>query len=50
VPKISLQKNNIPFLFGGVGKLSVDSANLQLNQPLDPLRIDAAQTGFRYWR
>jgi len=46
MPKISLQKSDIPFLFGGAGNLSVDSANLQLNQPLDPFAPSIFKVAF----
>src|SRR4030095_12463226 len=34
--KISFQKNQIPFLLAGTGQLSLDTADLQLGQALDP--------------
>ena len=46
MPNISFQKSDIPFLLGGAGKLSVDTSNLQLNQPLDPLTPTVFKTTF----
>ena len=35
MPKLSLQRKDVPFLFGGNGQLSLETGDLKLNQPLD---------------
>ncbi len=46
MPKVSFQKKDIPFLFGGVGQLSVDTGDLQINHPLDEAIPALFKAGF----
>jgi hypothetical protein len=46
MPKLSLQKNDIPFLLGGTGQLSVDTGDLKLDGTLDPATPTLLKAGF----
>jgi len=46
MPKVSLQKNDVPFLFGGAGQLSIDTGDLQLGHALDESTATLLKAGF----